>query len=367
MKAPARALALELRARVGDFELDVAFAAAERGVTAIFGPSGSGKTTLLRCVAGLVRPYRGWLQVDETRWFDAARGIDLPVHRRSCGYVFQEASLLEHLSVRGNLEYGRKRAGGQRLELGTVAGWLGVQSLLDRRPANLSGGERQRVAIARALLANPRVLLMDEPLAALDDDSRRGILTCFEDLRLQLSIPVLYVSHSLREVSRLADHVIWLDAGRVRAAGPPNELLARLDLAAAQEDQAGAVIATCVAAHDDEYALTALEGACGRLWVKRLERQPGEAVRVQILARDVSLALDREMRSTILNQFPAEVLELADSPPGQVLVRLGCGDGSERAFVLARITRRSRAQLGLQVGTRVFARVKSVSLLDEVS
>jgi len=350
--------------RVG-FALDVDFQVPGRGVTAVFGPSGSGKTTLLRCVAGLERPRVGSFRVNGAVWQDESETF-VPAHRRPIGYVFQEASLFTHLSVRGNLEFGHRRVprAERKVELATVIDWLGLAALLERGTTGLSGGERQRVAIARALATSPRLLLMDEPLASLDEASRREILPYLERLHEELEIPVLYVSHSLREVARLADHMLWLERGRVRGSGPLNELLARLDPSADPEDDTMAVLEARVAVHDVEFELTALESPCGRLWVPRLERPPGARVRVRILARDVSLSLDEEKRSSILNCFATRVLEIADSGPGQVLVYLACGDEPHDPRLLARITRKSCSLIGLQPGARVFARVKGVSLVE---
>jgi molybdate transport system ATP-binding protein len=346
-----------------EFRLDVDLELPGRGVTALFGHSGSGKTTLLRLVAGLIRIPHGRLSVNGEVWQD---GQDfLPTHRRPLGYVFQEASLFPHLTARGNLEYGMKRVGnamdGAALEQAVTL--LGIGHLLDRRPHQLSGGERQRVAIARALALQPRLLLMDEPLAALDLKRKQEILPYLERLHDALEIPVLYVSHSPDEVARLADTVVVMEQGRARAIGPVAEVFSRLDLALAQDQEASAIIEGVVLSHDDDYALTRLEIPGGHLSVARLDRDIHDLVRVRIHARDVSLALDEPGTSSILNILPARILEMREIEQAQVLVKLCTGAG-EKTPLLARITRHSRDRLQLQEGQTVFAQVKAVALMD---
>ena len=346
-----------------EFTLNVDLELPGRGVTALFGHSGSGKTTLLRLVAGLIRIQDGRLSVNGEVWQDDR--IFLPTHKRPLGYVFQEASLFPHLTARGNLEYGMKRVGnamdGAALEQAVAL--LGIGHLLDRRPHQLSGGERQRVAIARALAVQPRLLLMDEPLAALDLKRKQEILPYLERLHDALEIPVLYVSHSPDEVARLADTVVVMEQGRVRAQGPVNELFSRLDLALAQDQEASAIIEGVVLSHDDDYALTRLEIQGGHLSVARLDRDIHELVRVRIHARDVSLALDEPGASSILNILPARILEMREIEQAQVLVKLCTGAG-EKTPLLARITRHSRDRLRLHEGQSVFAQVKAVALMD---
>jgi len=346
-----------------EFTLNVDLELPGRGVTALFGHSGSGKTTLLRLVAGLIRIQDGRLSVNGEVWQDDR--IFLPTHKRPLGYVFQEASLFPHLTARGNLEYGMKRVGnamdGAALEQAVAL--LGIGHLLDRRPHQLSGGERQRVAIARALAVQPRLLLMDEPLAALDLKRKQEILPYLERLHDALEIPVLYVSHSPDEVARLADTVVLMEQGRVRAQGPVNELFSRLDLALAQDQEASAIIEGVVLSHDDDYALTRLEIQGGHLSVARLDRDIHELVRVRIHARDVSLALDEPGASSILNILPARILEMREIEQAQVLVKLCTGAG-EKTPLLARITRHSRDRLRLHEGQSVFAQVKAVALMD---
>jgi molybdate transport system ATP-binding protein len=344
------------------FELDASFDLPGRGVSAIFGASGSGKTTILRCIAGLERaPDSSFAMAGEV-WQDESRGVFVPTFRRPLGYVFQEASLFEHLSVRHNLDYGRRRVGPaeRRVELETAIDLLGIAHLLERMPGNLSGGERQRVAIARALAASPRLLLMDEPLAALDLDRKREVLPYLERLHGELGIPLIYVSHQPDEVARLADHLVLIDRGRVTACGPLVDLLTRLDLPLAHGDTASAVIEATVAAHDEAYHLTYLEFAAGRVSVPREDLRTGTRRRVRVLARDVSVTLARQTGTSILNVLPARVAGLVEERPGQVMLRLDAAG----TLLLARITAKSVAQLDLREGAIVYAQIKGMALLD---
>ncbi|HYQ39283.1 MAG TPA: molybdenum ABC transporter ATP-binding protein [Pseudomonas sp.] len=343
------------------FALDVDLHLPGRGVTALFGHSGSGKTTCLRCVAGLEKADEGYLAIDSELWQDSAAGVFVPTHRRALGYVFQEASLFPHLSVRGNLEFGRKRvATAHKVAWEQAVELLGIGHLLERRPAHLSGGERQRVGIARALLTSPRLLLMDEPLAALDHQRKQEILPYLERLHAELNIPVLYVSHAPDEVARLADHVVLLDQGRVVAQGGLQETLARLDLPTALGEDAGVVIAATVAAHDDHYHLSRLDFRGGAVLVARRPEALGQPLRFRVHARDVSLALQPAEGSSITNVLAARVVELAEADtPAHVLVRLDAAGTP----LLARITRRSADQLGVQPGLRLWAQIKAVALL----
>ena len=331
------------------------------GIIALFGPSGSGKTTLLRCIAGLEPAAKGALQVKDEVWQDGA--AFLPVYRRPLGYVFQEASLFPHLSVRQNLEYGLKRIspGGRRVQLEQAVEWLGLHKLIGRdSPAGLSGGERQRVAIARALLTSPRLLLMDEPLSALDAASKREILPYLERLHGELEIPMIYVSHALDEVARLADQLVLMEQGRVIASGALNEVLGRLDMPTAHLDDAGAMIEASVAEHDEEYHLTRLDFYGGSLWVSKVERAIGSMARARVLARDVSIATAMPQGSSISNILEARIEEIRDEAPDRVNLRMSVGS---RQLLLSRITRRSCDQLGLIPDMKVFAQVKSVALI----
>jgi molybdate transport system ATP-binding protein len=342
------------------FALDVDLALPGRGVTALFGHSGSGKTTLLRCIAGLERAPVGQLSVNGEVWQDGHRC--LPTHRRPLGYVFQEASLFPHLSARRNIEYGRRRAsdGLDGPGLAHVVDLLGIGHLLARRPDQLSGGERQRVAIARALAVKPRLLLMDEPLAALDLQRKQEILPYLERLHDELSIPILYVTHSPDEVARLADHIVVLEGGRALAQGALAETLARVDLPIRLGEDAGVVIEGVVEAEDPVWHLVRVAFPGGTLWTPAHGRHPGQRIRVRVLARDVSLTLRRQEDTSILNLLPGEVRELAgDTNPALMLARVRIGETD----LIARLTRRSAAALALAPGRSVWAQVKSVALV----
>jgi molybdate transport system ATP-binding protein len=352
---------ISLMLQLENFKLDATFSAPDTGVTALFGPSGSGKTTLLRCIAGLERAT-GTLHVNGETWQDATTFV--ATHKRPLGYVFQEASLFPHLSVRANLEYGYKRiaATERKVQLEQVVEWLGLSHLIERRdPILLSGGERQRVAIARALLTSPRILLMDEPLSALDTNSKLEILPYLERLHRELKIPVLYVSHALDEVARLADHLVLLEQGRVIASGALHDTLARLDLPTAHFDDAGAVIEAAVAQHDESYHLTRVDFSGGNLWVGKVNQPQGSQVRARVLARDVSIATQQPHGSSITNILHARIVEIRDEGTDKVMVRMQVGESS---VLLSRITRRSRDVLALAVGMEVFAQVKSVALMQ---
>ncbi len=343
------------------FTLNVDLDLPGRGVTALFGHSGSGKTTLLRCLAGLERHSTGSLHFKGEVWQDSTRSIFRPTHQRSLGYVFQEASLFPHLSVRKNLEYGRKRVNsGHKVSLDHAVELLGIGHLLDRMPDRLSGGERQRVAIARALATSPELLLMDEPLAALDLKRKSEILPYLERLHDELDIPMFYVSHSPDEVARLADHVVLLAEGRVVAAGGLRETLARLDLPTAFTEDAGVVIEAVVADHDEAYHLTRLDFSGGSVVVARRQEALGRRLRFRVHARDVSLTLTRAAGTSISNLLPATVTDIADADtPAHVLVRLDAGGTP----LIARITRRSLDHLDVAPGKSMWAQIKAVALL----
>ena len=360
---------LSVRARVQPgpgFVLDVDTMLPASGVTAIFGPSGCGKTTLLRAIAGLVRPSPGRVALGEHVWQDDARGLWLPPHRRAVGVVFQEASLFTHLSVRQNLDFGLQRVppAERRIALDQAVALLGIGPLMDRKPAHLSGGERQRVAIARALATSPRLLLMDEPLASLDAARKADLLPYFERLQRELAIPMLYVTHSLDELARLADEVLLLEAGRARAQGPVAELMTRLDLVLTRGDAASALVDGVVDTVDDPYHLLHVRFAGGVVQCIHAPgspaRHPGERVRLRVQARDVSLTLTPATDTSILNVLPARVQALADDGPAQMLVALEAGG----VPLLARVTRKSAQLLALAPGQPVFAQIKGVAVLD---
>jgi molybdate transport system ATP-binding protein len=348
-------------ARLG-FAMQVALELPGRGVTALFGHSGSGKTTILRAVAGLERHPYGYLEVNGDVWQDDARGIYVPTHRRALGYVFQEASLFTHLSVQGNLDFVRKRSKSREPALfDHVLALLGIDHLLARRTTDLSGGERQRVAIARALLTQPKILLMDEPLAALDGKRKEEVLPYLERIHAELDIPMLYVSHAAEEVARLADHVVLLDDGKVLASGPAADTLARIDLSLGLEIDAGVLVEGTVQAVDGTYELLQLDAAGGTLYVAHAALALGTRLRLRILARDVSVALARPQDSSVLNQLQATVAAAwPASTPAHVIVKLDAGGTA----ILARITRRSYDHLRLDIGQPVWAQVKAVALLS---
>ena len=346
------------------FSLDVDVHLPGRGVTVLLGNSGSGKTSLLRCIAGLERAKHGYLQVNGQVWQDTQSGHYLPTHQRPLGYVFQEASLFAHLNVRENLEFGLKRiaSAARRVELAHALELLGIEHLLERMPARLSGGERQRVGIARALLTSPKLLLMDEPLAALDPQRKSEILPYLERLHTELQIPIVYVSHSPDEVARLADHLVLLAAGKVLASGPISQMLTRLDLPLALGEDAGAVVCGRVSGFAADYQLLSLRFPDSELCVQVAHTSLAidSAVRFKVQARDVSLALERPVQSSIVNVLPVTIAHFAAADnSAHVLVSLDM----QGTTLLARITRYSQAQLGLQAGQQLWAQIKSVALL----
>jgi molybdate transport system ATP-binding protein len=354
-------LSVDLEHRFAGFTLKVAFEAPP-GVTALFGRSGSGKTTLVNAVAGLLRPDRGRIALGPEVLTDTATGVMLPPHRRRLGYVFQDGRLFPHLTVRQNLLYGRWFAAvEQGANLDRVVELLGIAPLLGRRPGALSGGEKQRVAIGRAILANPRLLLMDEPLAALDEARKAEILPYLERLRDDLALPILYVSHSMAEVARLATTVVVLEAGRVQAAGPAGDVLS--DTATAPSlglREAGAILTARLVCHDDD-GLSHLETSAGPIWLPRVAAPLGTQVRLRILAQDVMLALEPPKGLSALNILPVTVsdIHIGDGPGAMVGLTLG----PDR--VIARITRRSVLALGLAPGVRAHAVIKAVSVARE--
>jgi molybdate transport system ATP-binding protein len=351
---------VEIEQRLGAFELAVAFRA-EAPVVGLFGRSGSGKTSVVNALAGISRPSRGRIVVNGETLFDSARGIDVPPDKRRLGYVFQDALLFPHLDVAANLHYGFRRAATATrvIDPAHVIDLLGLKALLQRMPGALSGGEKQRVAIGRALLAQPRLLLMDEPLASLDVTRQNEVLRYIEQLRDDLHIPIVYVSHSVAEITRLADTVVILADGKALAAGPLDDVMGRIELRPhTGRHEAGAVVETTVASHDLDYGLTTLRFRGGDLLVPNVEALAGERVRVRIRARDVALALEPPRKISTLNVLEGSLIAITDEDGPIVDVQLRVGD----ATLIARITRRSRADLDLVEGRTVYALIKAVSI-----
>ena len=352
---------IDVSRRRKKFSIEVSTSIEQNGITTLFGPSGSGKSTLIELVAGLLRPDSGRIVVDGRVLFDHAAGIDLRPEQRRLGLVFQDARLFPHLSVRANLVFGmrRLRAQDRRLAFDDVVDLLGIGRLLARRPAQLSGGERQRVAIGRALLASPDLLLMDEPLASLDQPRKNEILPFIRRLPDELAMPVIYVSHALEEVIRLSDRVVVLAEGQVRASGPVEDVLSRPDLAPLTgRFWAGAVIDAEVAGGDADFALTELRFSGGTLLVPRLDHPRGTRVRVRVRSRDISIGLAPPVQSSVLNAIPARVVSVTPDDVAQADIVLDAGG----TRLLARITRRSVAHLALQPGSQVYAMIKAASV-----
>jgi molybdate transport system ATP-binding protein len=357
MSAEAMDLDVDIRLSFGDFRLEVAQHIAGSGVTGLFGQSGSGKSTLLRIIAGLETRAEGRVTMGTETWQDGRRL--LPPERRGIGYVFQDTRLFPHLSVRGNLEYAWRRAnalGGPAVDEITAA--FDLAPLLDRRPALLSGGEKQRVAIARALLTAPKIVLMDEPLASLDAQRKAEILPYIERLRDESKVPIVYVSHSVAEVARLATDIMLLSAGRVVASGPAAEVMQRLDLLPEEEaGEGGALLGMAVEEHDENYGMTVLRSAAGEIRVPRIDAMRGARVRLRIRARDVMVATERPRGLSALNVIAGRIAGMQSQGGPVVDVRIDCNG----EMVVARLTRQSVHTLGLTLGQEVFAVVKTVS------
>jgi len=359
----APSLDVDIERRLGDFQLKARFTA-HAGLTAFFGRSGSGKTSLANAIAGLDRPDTGRISVGDTVLFNADEGLHLPPERRRIGYVFQEARLFPHITVRENLEYGRRfvPANEPQHEFEMVVNLLDLRSLLQRRPEKLSGGEKQRVAIGRALLTAPRLLLMDEPLASLDDTRKAEILPFIELLRDHLALPIIYVSHAMEEVIRLADTMVILDGGATVASGSVEAIMSRLDLRPfTGRYEAGAVLPATVRGHDAGFGLTGLSfgeaGPADQFWVPRIDLPLGSAIRIRIRARDVALSLTRPADTSILNIFEGTVTEVVVNGDPQVEILIDIG-----VAIIARVTRKSVAALNLKPGTTVFTMIKAVAI-----
>jgi molybdate transport system ATP-binding protein len=353
-------LCIEVRHRLGSFLLDARFETSG-GLVAVFGRSGAGKTSLINVIAGLIWPDEGRVTIDGIDLVDTSRGILVPRHRRRIGYVFQEGRLFPHLTVRQNLLYGRWFAPHPHThgDLNRVVAMLGLGHVLERRPGRLSGGEKQRVAIGRALLASPRLLLMDEPLASLDEARKAEILPYIERLRDEAQVPVVYVSHSVAEVARLASTVVLMSEGKVVACGPAREVMHRLDLLPLVGGaEAGAIVEVTIERHDERFGLTELRSAAGVWRLPRLPAPLGTRLRLRVRARDVMIAMSPPADVSALNVLPGLVADIGAGEGPLAEVRLDCNG----EVLLASLTRYSIERLGLAKGVPVFALVKSIAL-----
>lgn len=353
-------LDVDVASKRGAFELNARFSSSG-GVTALFGRSGAGKSTLIDIIAGLVRPDRGYVRLGDAVLFDCEQEVSVPPNKRRVGYVFQDGNLLPHLSVRQNLRYGMffREAHERYLDFDQIVELLDLGRFLDRKPGSLSGGEKKRVAIGRALLSCPRLLLMDEPLAQLDNARKSEILYYIERLRDEIKIPIVYVSHSIEEVVRLADTVVILSEGQAVAVGPVQEVMGRLDLHPyTGRFEGGAVIEAKVIAHDTEFDMTTLQFDGGELRCPGIDALIGESIRVRVRARDVSLALERPANTSIHNVLRAKVVEISEEAGAIAEVRLDVGGHT----LVARITRQSVHRLQLKTGQPIYALVKAISL-----
>ncbi len=354
-------VSVRLQHSFGGFGLDVAFEA-PAGITVLFGRSGSGKTTIINAVAGLLTPDAGRIAIDGWVMLDTEARVALPVHRRRLGYIFQDARLFPHLSVRQNLLFGQFFApkSAPRADMGRVVEMLGIGPLLGRRPAMLSGGERQRVAIGRALLAAPRLILADEPLAALDEARKAEILPYFERLRDEVSVPILYVSHAPAEVARLATTVVALEDGRVTGQGPAMQILGDPNVMPTGVRDAGALLQAVVVRHHDD-GLSELSAGGVPLFVPRVPHPAGAPLRLRIAASEVILSRARPEGLSALNILPGVVEAIREGEGPGAMVSLDTPAGR----VLARLTRRSVAAMDLRVGVACHAIVKTVAIAPE--
>lgn len=356
-------LRIRLNLTRSDFQLNVDLDLPSNGITVLFGPSGSGKTSLLRCVAGLERPTNALVRIGQDLWQEDARAIYVPTWQRDLGFVFQEASLFDHLNVQKNLTFGlnRSRKPGAPEALTQAIELLGIGHLLHRHPASLSGGERQRIAIARALATQPRLLLLDEPLAALDLARRQEILPWLERMRDELSIPMLYVTHSADEVARLADHLVMLVSGSIKASGPVQEVLSRIDSPVIVGEDAGVLLRGRVAQRDAHWHLSQVGFPGGYLWVRDNDIAVGQPVRLRVLARDVSITTHEIFDTSIQNHLKGQIDTISDDVhPSQALIRIRCGEST----LLARVTKKSISALNLKIGDAIWVLVKSVAVIE---
>ena len=349
----------KIKIQLESFTLDANFSIPDRGITVVFGPSGSGKTTLLRAIAGIEKSDDGFLKIGDSVW---QKGEDfLPTHKRQIGYVFQDAALFDHLDVKGNLNFVVKRAIGLKEDfIESIHNLLEIKTLLNRKTTQLSGGERQRVAIARALLTNPKILLLDEPLSALDLKRKNEILPYLDSIHNDLEIPILYVTHSQDEMSRLADHLLLIEDGNIVGSGPVNDMLTRFDMPLSHGGDAVSIIEAEVLKRDSEFNLMHLDFLGGQFIVPDNGFPVQTKVRIRVVARDVSLTKSKQVDTSILNIFPAMVQEIVNEGEAQVMVRLQIKD----TILLACITRKSSYKLRLEKGSEVFVQVKSVAILS---
>ena len=349
----------KIKVQLESFMLDANFSIPDRGITVVFGPSGSGKTTLLRAIAGLEKSDKGFLKIGDSVW---QKGEDfLATHKRQIGYVFQDAALFDHLDVKGNLNFVIKRAIGLKEDfIESIHNLLEIKTLLNRKTTQLSGGEKQRVAIARALLTNPKILLLDEPLSALDLKRKNEILPYLDSIHNDLEIPILYVTHSQDEMSRLADHLLLIEDGNIIGSGPVNDMLTRFDMPLSHGGDAVSIIEAEVLKRDSEFNLMHLEFLGGQFIVPDNGFPVQTKVRIRVVARDVSLTKSKQVDTSILNIFPAMVQEIVNEGEAQVMVRLQIKD----TILLACITRKSSYKLRLEKGSEVFVQAKSVAILS---
>ena len=349
----------KIKVQLESFTLDANFSIPDRGITVVFGPSGSGKTTLLRAIAGLEKSDDGFLKIGDSVW---QKGEDfLATHKRQIGYVFQDAALFDHLDVKGNLNFVIKRAIGLKEDfIESIHNLLEIKTLLNRKTTQLSGGERQRVAIARALLTNPKILLLDEPLSALDLKRKNEILPYLDSIHNDLEIPILYVTHSQDEMSRLADHLLLIEDGNIIGSGPVNDMLTRFDMPLSHGGDAVSIIEAEVLKRDSEFNLMHLDFLGGQFIVPDNSFPVQTKVRIRVVARDVSLTKSKQVDTSILNIFPAMVQEIVNEGEAQVMVRLQI----KETILLACITRKSSYKLRLEKGSEVFVQVKSVAILS---
>jgi len=350
---------IDIHKSFGKFRLDATFEAAA-GLTAIFGPSGSGKTSIAKVLAGLETPDTGRIEIDDHILFDSQHGINIPVHQRNIGFVFQEHRLFPHYSVRGNLRYGatRNNARQKSITIDFIIDLFGLGKLLDRQPISLSLGEQQRVAIGRALMSGPDVLIMDEPLSSLDLHRKQDILPLIEKLKTELGLTIIYISHSLSEITQLADNLVLLDNGQIKGAGPIAKLQNRLDLLPfAGGHDAGTIVDAQVVAHDIRYYMSELETTAGEFLIPGCQYEIGRSIRIRIRARDVALALTEPEHLSILNKFKGKVIDHRSGESGteELLIDVG--------FPLsARITRKSYEQMNIQPGSDIWVLIKAVTI-----